>query len=197
MKRTTLLATALLVTAPLLADPPDDGGPPTAAVVAAPPAPAERPRAPEFSLEGTAGHTRRLRDYLGRVVILMYEDRDSNQQNDTLKRELAARARVQDMTRDVAVVPVANLSGYHFWPAEGFARDAVVDIARQQQIEILIDWTGSMASAYRFRAGVSYVMVLDRAGRVIFRHAGPLPAQQRTRFFNAIADGMMTAPAEG
>lgn len=220
MKRSTLFTAMILAAAPLQADPPDAG--PSASAPSAPspaaPAPAAlppsapapgapaaatpatmqappRPRAPEFALEGTAGQTRRLRDYLGRVVILMYEDRDSNQQNDALKRELAQRARSQDLTHDVAVVPVANLSGYHFWPAEGFARDAVVDIARQQQIEILIDWTGSMASAYRFRAGVSYVMVLDRAGRVLFRHAGPLAAQQRVRFFDAVADGMMAAAA--
>ncbi len=149
-----------------------------------------RPMAPPFALEGTSGASRRLQDYRGRAVILIYEDRESNQQNDELKRELAARARAQDLTRDVSVVPVANLAGYNFWPARGFARDAVVDIARAQGLEILIDWQGSMAGAYRFRPATSYVLVIDRAGQVIFRHAGTLPAQRRRDFFSAVSDAI-------
>ena len=133
---------------------------------------------------------RRLRDYRGRVVILIYEDRDSNQQNNELKRELAERARSQDLSRDVAVVPVANLSSYSFWPASGFARDAVIDIAREQRMEILIDWSSSMSGAYRFRPSTSYVMVLDRDGRVLFRHAGMLPPRARMRFFSVIGEAM-------
>lgn len=159
------------------------------------PAPAPtppRPMAAEFSCEGTSGGTRRLADYLGRAIIVMYEDRDSNHQNDALKEELAARARAQDLTRDVAVVPVANLSGFNFWPAMGFARDAVVEIARAQGMEILIDWTGDMARAYRFRPGLSYALVLSREGRVLFRHAGTLNASARRAFFNAVAEAMST-----
>ncbi len=175
--------------------------PPTPAAPTSPPsAPAPslappvmpRPMAPEFSCEGTSGRTRHLSHYLGRAVIIVYEDRDSNHQNDVLKQELAARARAQDLTQDVSVVPVANLSGFAFWPAQGFARDAVLDIARQQQMEILIDWTGEMARAYRFRPAMSYVMVLSREGRVLFRHAGTLDASARGRFFNAVSESIAT-----
>lgn len=180
------------------ADPPPESpaaAPPAQAAPAAvetsvAPAPPPLPVAPNFALEGTSGATRQLRDYAGRAVILIYEDRASNMQNDELKRELANRARAQDLTRDVAVVPVANLAGYNFWPARGFARDAVIDIARQQALEILIDWEGSMAGAYRFRPSTSYVMVLDRAGRVRFRHAGTLSAQRRRAFFSAVSEAM-------
>lgn len=177
---------ALTLTAQADPVPPADPMP-AAAPAPAPPPP---PMAPEFALEGTSGQTRRLRDYRGRVVILIYEDRDSNQQNNDLKRELAERARAQDLTRDVAVVPVANLSSYSFWPASGFARDAVVDIAREQAMEILIDWNNTMSGAYRFRPATSYVMVLSRDGRVLFRHAGALPSRERMRFFSVIGDAM-------
>ncbi len=190
---TALGACALgLLTFTAWADPVPTADAAAPAPVAAPvaPAPPTLPLAPEFALEGTSGQTRRLRDYRGRVVILIYEDRDSNQQNDALKRELAEHARAQDLTRDVAVVPVANLSSYDFWPASGFARDAVVDIARQQGMEILIDWSNSMSGAYRFRPSTSYVMVLSREGRVLFRHAGTLPSRERMRFFSVIGEAM-------
>lgn len=181
-----------LTTLAARADPVPGAAPaPSSPVAVAPPAPSPPlPRAPDFSLEGTSGQTRRLRDYQGRVVILIYEDRDSNQQNNDLKRELAERARSQDLTRDIAVVPVANLSSYSFWPASGFARDAVADIAREQRMEILIDWSNAMSGAYRFRPSTSYVMVLSRDGRVLFRYAGALPLTARMRFFSVIGEAI-------
>lgn len=190
---TRLWCILALALAPLAtqADPvPPAVAPQVAPAPPAAPPPAPPPLAPDFALEGTSGQTRRLRDYRGRVVILIYEDRDSNQQNNELKRELAERARSQDLSRDVAVVPVANLSSYSFWPASGFARDAVVDIAREQGMEILIDWSSTMSGAYRFRPSTSYVMVLGRDGRVLFRHAGMLPPRARMRFFSVIGEAM-------
>lgn len=89
----------------------------------------------------------------------------------------------------MAVVPVANLSSYSFWPASGFARDAVIDIAREQRMEILIDWSSSMSGGFG-RPSTSYVMVLDRDGRVLFRHAGMLPPRARMRFFSVIGEAM-------
>jgi hypothetical protein len=127
---------------------------------------------------------------LGRVVIVLYEDRDSNQQNNDLKRELADHARRENLTRDVSLVPVANLSAFNFWPARGFARDAVVDIARQQGYEIMIDWTGDMARAYRFRAGQSHVLVLSRDGRVLFRYSGAMAPRFRQTFFEVITQAI-------
>lgn len=171
---------------------PDSATPPAVAAPAPPvaaPAPTH-PMAPEFSCEGTSGATRRLRNYLGRAVVIVYEDRDSNHQNDVFKRELEDRVRAQGLASAVSVVPVANLSGFNFWPAMGYARDAVIDIARQQHTEVLIDWSGHMARDYRFRPGVSYVMVLSREGRVLFRHAGTLQASARSRFFNALTDAI-------
>jgi predicted transcriptional regulator len=166
----------------LLAAPAALGDPPSGSVVNA----VGLPRAPEFTLESTAGRTRHLRDYLGRVVIIIYEDRDSNQQNNPLKESLAARARSEDLTRDVSLVAVANLSPYDFWPARGYARDAVVEIARQMGYEIMIDWSGAMSTAYRFRPGSSHVMVLSRDGRVLFRHAGSMSARTREAFFELL-----------
>lgn len=170
--------TALSLTI-LLAAPATSADPPPSSIVNA----VGLPRAPEFTLESTTGRTRHLRDFLGRVVIIIYEDRESNQQNNALKEDLAARARRADLSRDISLVAVANLSAYDFWPARGYARDAVLEISRQMGHELMIDWSGAMSTAYRFRPGRSHVMVLARDGRVLFRHAGPMSAQMRESFF--------------
>lgn len=160
----------------------------TALVLAAAVALADPPlhRAPGFSLEGTSGRTRRLDEFSGRIVIVVYEDRDAVHQNDALKSDLAARARAGNVSRDVVLLPIANLAGLRFWPAEGFARGAVVDTARQQNVEILIDWTGDVGRAYGFPPRRSGVAILGRDRRVLFRESGTLSPTQRQRFFEIL-----------
>jgi hypothetical protein len=149
--------------------------------------------APEFALEGTTGAQRRLRDYRPRVVVLVYEDRDAGSQNQALKDELARRAATSGLARHVALLPIADLHGYDFWPARGFARDAVVDIARRLGVEILIDWRGDVGRAYRMARGASNVVIVGRDGRVVYRSSGPLDAARREVFFRAL-DGAIAGP---
>ena len=84
-------------------------------------------RMPEWSFEGTARPVHRFSDYAGRVAIVVYEDRDGAHQNDPLKAELSTRARAATVPSNVTLIPIANLDGYNFWPAAGYARDAVRD----------------------------------------------------------------------
>lgn len=145
------------------------------------------PRDPDLSLESTAGHTRRLGQYAGRIVVLMYEDRHSTHQNDALKADLVHRARTSGLARQVALLPIANVQGLRFWPVEGFVRSTVNDAAHRYGIEILIDWTGSVGRAFRFPSGMSNVAIVGRGGTVLYRHTGTLSPLQRAQFFQILA----------
>lgn len=135
------------------------------------------------TLESTGGPVRRLSDFAGKVVVLIYEDRESAQQNAALKRELAERAQRADRSRNVVLLPVADLHAYDFWPAHGFARKAVVDAAAKAGIEILMDWEGSTARALKLHPKQSQVLVFDAAGSELFRSSGTLSDAERSRFF--------------
>src|SRR5262245_31712528 len=80
----------------------------------------------DFSLPTTAERELSFASMRGKVVVLFYEDRGTRNDNqrlkDSLQRALAADAA---LGARVAVLPVANVSGYDFWPARWFARRAV------------------------------------------------------------------------
>lgn len=137
------------------------------------------------TLEGTSGKTRTLADYAGKVVVLIYEDRDSASQNVVLKRELAARAH-SAQAQDVRLLPVADLHSFDFWPARGFARKAVVEAAGKAGVEILMDWQGSAARVLNLVPKQSQVLIFNASGSVVFRGAGSLTDAERTQFFAAL-----------
>ena len=194
MKRTWCFGLAAwLTTTATIADPPVGEPPPPALPEnSAGPAPlaipaVRRTLAPDFTLESTTGATRRRRNYAGQVMVIIYEDRDATHQNDVLKAELARRARESDLATRVTLLPVADLHAYDFWPAAGFARSAVQDIAHTLGVEVFMDWSGAMGTAYGFRPGASHVLVVDRDGGVVFRHDGAIAPAQQAMFFAALA----------
>ena len=150
--------------------------------------------APEMALPDTAGRVHRLEEERGRAIVIVYEDRHATEQNAPLKRELGERARTTELAKQVTLWPIANLTGLDFWPARGFARDAVERTAREFGVEILMDWTGEVARRWSFPAKVSTVVIVDRAGRVRYRHEGALDAAQRTAFFYALQAALQERP---
>lgn len=138
---------------------------------------------PDVRLESAFGGARSLAAWRGRVVVLVYEDKDASDQNAALKRELAPELQG---ARDAAVVPVADLRGFDFFPASSFARRAVQGVAHANRAEVLIDWKGALGNAYRLPRGQSAVLLLDRAGEVRYRHLGALDGSERRRFFDEL-----------
>lgn len=164
---TLLLALCLLAVRPAHADSP---------------APAD-PALPDLELEGTSGATHHLSDYLGRVLVLVYEDKHSSKQNWNLKVAMRDRAEHSDLGRKVTFLPIADLDGYGFFAVRPFARSKVRGMAEKFGIEILIDWSGEIAKVFGFRAEQSNVLIVDRRGKVVFRKSGALGPQDRDQFF--------------
>lgn len=155
---------------------------------------AEQRQAPSFALESTGGGRRSLVDYAGRVVLLMYEDRDSQEQNASLKAEIRQRIRQESLGRNLAVVPIADVRRYDYWPARSVVRRAVADQARALGTEILLDWNGEIARRYGFRTPGSNVALIGRAGELLHQRTGALAADERRRF-HRILSGALKPPA--
>jgi predicted transcriptional regulator len=141
---------------------------------------------PDTELEGTGGGTHRLADYLGRVLVVFYEDRNSSRQNAKLKEDMRERAQHTDLAKKVTFLPIADLDGYGFFAVKPFARSAVRSMAEKFGIEILMDWSGDLVQALGLAPEKSNVLILDRAGRVVYRATGALGPEDRDRFFHAL-----------
>jgi hypothetical protein len=154
-------------------------------------APFASPRqAPWFALESTAGGTHSQADYLGRVVLMMYEDRDSQQLNAPLKEEVRRRIHQEGLGRSLAVVPIADVRRYDYWPARPVVRAAVADQAKALGAEILLDWKGEIARRYGFRTPGSNVALIGRAGELLYQRAGVLAADERRRFHQLLSSAL-------
>ncbi len=117
----------------------------------------------------------------GKPVLVVYEDKDSATQNDALKRELAALAKGDKYKRSIALVAVADVSGYDYWPVKGFVKDAIKTESNKQNTVIYCDWNGSARERLALRRGQSNVVLFDKSGKVVFSAAGTLGAEQRKR----------------
>lgn len=141
-----------------------------------------------FSLPTTSGHPRSVAQYRGRVVILFYESREVVAQNQPLKDALGRQGeRDPSLAQRFALIPVANVGAYNFWPAQHFAREAITAIARHQGVEMWFDWDRTLVHALGLRDGASNVVVLDRQGRVRYHRWGRIAPGDVERFLSTLS----------
>src|SRR5579872_4409748 len=107
-------------------------------------------------------------------VLVIYEDKDSSRQNVDLKHDLALLAKADRYKQGIALVAIANVEGYDYWPMRGFVKDAINDEARKFDTPIYCDWNGTARRDLGATLGVSNVILYGRGGRVLFSHEGKL-----------------------
>jgi len=153
------------------------------------PPPVGRP-APWFALEGSSGAIRTLWSYAGRVLLLMYEDRDSQDENAALKAEVRRRIADERLAGQLVVVPVADVRRYDYWPARKVVRNAVAEQARALGTEILLDWKGDVLRRYGFHSPGSNVALVGHDGPLLYLESGSLTAWERRQFHEALTAGL-------
>lgn len=116
----------------------------------------------------------------GTPTLVVYEDQGSSKVNDGLKRELSRLARGGAYRSQIAVVAVADVSGYDYWPVRGFVKDAIRDESRKQGIPIYCDWSADFRRTLSLNRHASNVVLYGRDGTVLYARAGRLTdAEQR------------------
>ncbi len=113
-------------------------------------------------------------------VLVVYEDKDSAGENQAFKNELAALARGDRYRTAVALVAIADVQGYDYWPVRGFVKDAIRDQSVKFGTAIYCDWDGSAQRTLGLRRGTSNVILYGRDGKVIFSHEGAMSAAERS-----------------
>ena len=122
-----------------------------------------------------------LRAVNGKPTLVLYEDKDSAKLNVAFKEDLSRIARGDRYKNAVALVPVADLQGYDYWPVKGFVRDAIRSESKKVGTTIYCDWDGGFQRAAGFRRGTSSVMLIGSDGRVRFSAEGQLSKDDRER----------------
>jgi hypothetical protein len=134
---------------------------------------------PPVQLSDAWGRSIDLARYRGRPLLLVYEDKDSAAQNAALKTDFATLAKGDRYQDRIAIVPVADVSAYDYWPVRGLVKDAIKDESRRQGLVIYCDWDGRVRSALGVTRSVSNVVLYGPDGRVAFAKEATLSADER------------------
>jgi hypothetical protein len=150
--------------------------------------PAPGANAPNATVADADGRIVALGALRGRPVLVFYESKDSLPQNRPLVDELAQRrARGEEPYRSkLAVVPVADVTSYDYWPIRGFVKSAIRRHARAANIDIFCDFSGDFGRALGVARGQSNVMLLGPDGTVMFSAQGPLDAERRGKLLELL-----------
>jgi len=127
-----------------------------------------------------------LRAINGKPILVLYEDKDSSSLNAAFKDDLSRLAKGDRYKDAVALVPVADVQGFDFWPVRGFVKDAIRSESKKVGATIFCDWDGSFQRAASFRRGTSSVMLIGRDARVLFAAEGALTTDQRKRVIDLL-----------
>jgi predicted transcriptional regulator len=120
-------------------------------------------KAIEFTLQDQYEKTVSLKQYEGRIVVLIASDKEGKAQN-----SVWAKAIGDNYADRVVVQGVADVSSVPF-----FLKGKIRSDFKKDRDSILLDWKGEVFKAYDITKGVSNVILIDRQGMVRHRTSGP------------------------
>lgn len=173
---TWAILTAGLALAPLAAQ----EAPPSA-----PPPPDTAP-AVDADLPSMQGRRHLAEERGRRAVVLFYEDRAHVDDNDAFKGELRRYVGDNGLGARVVLYGVANLRDVGMVP-EALVRSMIQPAVERWGSDILLDWDGVMRRPpFAFETNAANVALIDRQGRLVYRHVGVMTDTSRRDFYRAL-----------
>ena len=121
-----------------------------------------------------------------RPILLIYEDKDSADQNQRLKDELVSLEKSIEYRKVVAHISVADVSAYDYWPAKGIAKGELRKWSQKLGIVVYGDFSGDVRTKLSLDKGESNVVLYAKSGEVLFASSGSLSATQRDALIDLI-----------
>src|SRR3954471_3684006 len=113
-----------------------------------------------------------------RPVLVMYEDKDAQAQNDHARKVLG---RITDRAENRArfeFVAVADVAQWNWWPAKKYVLADLKKIAAKENTTLFADWTGAVRKAWGLKAHKSTLVLTGSDGKVLFAGEGMLSEAQ-------------------
>jgi Bacterial protein of unknown function (YtfJ_HI0045) len=127
-----------------------------------------------------------LRGINGKPTLVVYESQGAQSQNVALKDELSKLAKGEKYRNAIALIPVADVESYDYWPARGFVKSSIRSESRKMNATIYCDWDGSFRRTAGFRRDYSTIMLIGADGRVAWVYEGTVPAEERAKLIGML-----------
>ena len=138
--------------------------------------PADGVKASEFSLQDQHEKTVSLKQYEGRIVVLVASDKEGAAQNTAWFK--AIRDKYADR---VVVQGIADVSSAPF-----FLKGKIRSDFKKDPDSILLDWKGEVFKAYGLTKSVSNVILIDKDGMIRHRTSGSASPEGVQELFKRI-----------
>ena len=133
-------------------------------------------KAIEFTLQDQYEKTVSLKQYEGRIVVLIASDKEGKAQNSVWAK--AIRDKYADR---VVVQGIADVSSVPF-----FLKGKIRSDFKKDPESILLDWKGEVFKAYDITTGVSNVILIDKYGMIRNRSTGSASPEAVQELFKKI-----------
>jgi hypothetical protein len=141
---------------------------------------------PAARIADADGHAIDIRALGNKPVLVLYEDKDSATTNAAFKADLSRLAKGDKYKTSIALVPVADVSSYDFWPVKGFVKDSIRSESKKVGATIYCDFSGSFRNALGLQRGVASVVLVARDGKVLFAKQGAMDTAERARVIDML-----------
>jgi hypothetical protein len=111
-------------------------------------------------------------------VLVMYEDRDAQKQNERARQVLG---RITDRVENRArfeFVAVADVASWNWWPAKRYVLADLKQIAQRENTRLFADWTAALRKAWSVKAHKSVLVLAAADGKVLFASEGTITEAQ-------------------
>jgi hypothetical protein len=122
----------------------------------------------------------------GHPTIVFYEDKDGGDQNERLKQRIGELRKKSPSAKRVALVAIADVKSWDFWPAKGFVKDALRSAGKKAGIVVWADWSGGGRASLDASSNRSNVVLLDKLGKVVWASSGKLSTAQENEVLEHI-----------
>ena len=115
-----------------------------------------------------------------RPVLVMYEDKDAQTQNEHARKVLG---RITDRAENRAIfefAAVADVASWNWWPAKRYVLADLQKIAARDNTVLFADWTAALRKAWGLKAHLSTLVLTAADGKVLFAGEGTLSEAQLT-----------------
>jgi hypothetical protein len=132
---------------------------------------------PRVEVENVAARAMRpLPD--ARPVLVMYEDKDAQAQNDHARKVLGKITDRAENRARFEFAAVADVASWNWWPAKKYVLADLQKIAARENTVLFADWTGALRKAWGMKAHKSTLVLTGADGKVLFAGEGTLTDAQ-------------------
>lgn len=117
-----------------------------------------------------------LRELRGRVLVVLHQDKDSSDENRSLKDRLGQL--VQAYPQRLTLIALADVGGYDFWPARKYVKEALQPLRALGGALVLCDWQGAIRKQYGLRKAQSAIFIVAPDGELRYLQRGVATSEQ-------------------